>query len=354
LNVDVRHRVAIVGTGAVSALWFPPLLERQDTRIVAVVDVEESFAHAALERHGVDCPVFRGIADAIAATAPTIVVNLTPPEHHRAVVGTALQLGCDVLGEKPMAAALDEALELVTLAEATGRTYAVMQQRRYVAGIRALRDGIAAGRIGRPELICADYYMAPHFGGFRAQMENPLLLDMAIHTFDQMRFITALEPIAVTCHAFNPPSSRYRGAAAAIVLFECGDGAVFSYRGSWAAEGFPTPWEAVWRVTGARGTALWDGSGAPTAETAEPPTDTQALFSLFEQSEWTPTYTDLEGHSGCIDAVFGALARGARPETDCADNVKSLTMVSAALASARRGGRVVIADHVREAAAKLS
>jgi predicted dehydrogenase len=344
-----QHRVAVVGAGRVSKLWFPSLLERPDVEIVALVEAVEPLAHEAQSNYGFSSPVYSDLVTAIGEREPNIVVNLTPPEHHRSVVGTALELGCHVFGEKPMAATLEEALELVALAESTGRVFGVMQQRRYVIGCRTLRDGIAAGRIGRPELICADYFMAPRFGGFRAEMDSPLLLDMAIHTFDQVRFITGIEPTAVYCHEFNPPSSRYRGSAAAVCIFECADGAVFSYRGSWAAEGCPTSWETEWRVDGDLGTAIWDGTGIPSSETAVEPADADALFWPVDRADWAPTFTGREGHAGCIDALFAAVEQGVKPETDCTDNVKSLVMVLAALESARRGERVLIADLIREA-----
>ena len=41
-------------------------------------------------------------------------------------------------------------------------------------------------------------------------MESPLILDMAIHTFDQARFITGADPVSVYCHEFNPPGSWYK------------------------------------------------------------------------------------------------------------------------------------------------
>ncbi len=123
-----------------------------------------------------------------------------------------------------------------------------------------------AGTIGRVGYVGADFFLGPHFGGFREAMESPLILDMAIHTFDQARFITGADPVSVYCQEFNPPGSWYAGNASAICIYEMSDGSVFCYRGSWCAEGAPTSWEAAWRVTGEQGTALWDGSGAPYAE----------------------------------------------------------------------------------------
>src|SRR5581483_10997567 len=140
--------------------------------------------------------------------------------------------------------------EVLRVAQKTGNTYSVMQNRRYLKQIRAFRDLLASEAIGTVGSIHADFFLGPHFGGFRDAMESPLIVDMAIHTFDQARFITGADPASVYCHEFNPPGSWYEGNASAICIFEMSDGSVFSYRGSWCAEGLNTSWESDWRVTG--------------------------------------------------------------------------------------------------------
>ena len=243
---------------------------------------------------------------------------------------------CHVLGEKPIAKTLEDAQALVRAAKEAGRTYAVMQNRRFEHGIRTLRDGLAAGRIGSVTTLACDFFKAPHYGGFRDAMESPLLVDMAIHQFDQARLLAGAEPVAVSCHEFNPVGSRYRGGAAAVCTFELADGSVFSYRGSWSAEGFGTSWNGSWRVVGTAGTALWDGEGDPVAEIACAPEEPALLYPV-EHAEWERTWDGPTGHAGCLDEMLTALVDGRRPETDASDNLKSLAMVLAALASASEG-----------------
>jgi predicted dehydrogenase len=331
-------RVAVAGAGLISPAWLPLLRDRTDVEVVSVADPDEATARAALARDGLDAPVFATLEAAAAATAPDVVVNLTPPAAHRSVVETALGLGCHVLGEKPIATSLADAHALIAAARSAGRTYAVMQNRRFEPGVRTLRAAIAADRIGRPTILSCDLFVAPHFGGFRDQMASPLLLDMAIHQFDQARFLTGADPVAVTCHELNPAGSWYAHGAAAICLFEFDDGTVFSFRGSWCAAGFATSWNGAWRITATRGSALWDGDGEPVAEiTVEPPEPT--LLHPTERVELQP-WRGLTDHAACLDDMLGALADGRRAETDCADNVKSFAMVVAAIESARSGTRV--------------
>ena len=71
-------------------------------------------------------------------------------------------------------------------------------------------------------------------------MDSPLLLDMAIHQFDLARMMTGADPEHVYTVEYNPHGSWYRGDAAASCIFEMSNGVVFTFNGSWAAEGCAT------------------------------------------------------------------------------------------------------------------
>src|SRR3954447_19804290 len=195
-------RVCVVGTGAIAEQWLPLLRDHPDADVVALVELDRAAARAALQRDGLDAPIFDDLATAVASTGPEVVVNLTPPNIHRQIVEAALALGCHVLTEKPLATSLEDAQALVAAARGAGRWLSVMQNRRFDHGVRTLRDGIADGRIGRPAMLACDLLLAPHFGGYRDRRASPLLVDMAIHPFDQARLLTGLEAVAVTCHEF--------------------------------------------------------------------------------------------------------------------------------------------------------
>ncbi len=62
------------------------------------------------------------------------------------------------------------------------RIHAVVQNRRYIPGVRRIRRMIETGALGELTALHADFFIGAHFGGFRDAMQNVLLLDMAIHT----------------------------------------------------------------------------------------------------------------------------------------------------------------------------
>lgn len=195
------YRVIIAGCGAMANTWADYALQRPDTEIVGLVDLYEQTALAFAARHGLTCPTFTDIREAIQATGANIVFDVTIPASHYGIAMTALKEGCHVFGEKPLAESFSDCTDIVQTARSTGHIQAVMQNRRFDPRIRAYQHLISGGAIGQVGYAGADFFLGPHFGGFRDLMDSPLLLDMAIHTFDQARYI--LEPTRYRCTAMS-------------------------------------------------------------------------------------------------------------------------------------------------------
>jgi predicted dehydrogenase len=335
-----RWKIAIVGCGGMARRWIEYALKRDDCEIAAFVDIRLESAERYKNEYGVG-EAFVDVREAIQSTGANLVFDITIPESHFNVVTTAMELGCNVFGEKPMADSIEKSRQILETARRTGRTYSVMQNRRYIKNIRALREAVRSGAIGEVGFVSADFFLGPHFGGFRDAMDSPLILDMAIHTFDQARFITGKDPVSVYCHEFNPQGSWYKGNASAICIFEYADGSIFNYRGSWCAEGAPTSWESQWRVVGSNGTAMWDGTTTPYYEVVVPAQE-HVFLNKYERFEAETSWNGKEYHEGCFDEMFAALIEGRPAETDCHDNIKSVAMVYGAIESARTGKKVTL------------
>ncbi|HWE61648.1 MAG TPA: Gfo/Idh/MocA family oxidoreductase [Chloroflexota bacterium] len=334
-----RRRAALVGAGGMGRNWAENLRGCDEVELVAWVDLRPEVAAAAAAALDLrDLHTGTTLAAALRATRPDFVVDVSTPEAHHDVTLEALAYGVPVLGEKPMADTMERARAMVAASERAGTLYMVSQSRRYHAGLASFR-ALIAGCLGPLGMITTDFFLGPHFGGFRETMASPLLLDMAIHTFDAARYLSGADPVAVYCEQFNPAWSWYAGAACATALFELSGGLRYTYRGSWCAEGRPTSWEGEWRAIGAQGTATWNGEQAPVAEVV---TAQDGFFSsVAQRSEALPTW-EHSGIAASLRDFLGALRTGATPMGECHDNIKSLAMVFAAIESASSGRRVLI------------
>ncbi len=334
-----KFEIIVAGCGSMSKEWVKYALSREDCSIAGLVDIKKENAEALANKYDLDTGIFTELNEALQAARANLVFDVTLPGSHKDIVTTALKAGCDVFGEKPMAASLQEAAEMVKTAADTGKTYAVMQNRRFHKNGRAFRHLLSSGVIGKPGFMCSDFFLGPHFGGFRDLMDSPLLLDMSIHTFDQARFYSGADPISVYCHEFNPEGSWYSGNASAVCIFEFTGGLVFNYRGSWCAEGCNTSWDAAWRVIGSKGTACWDGEGEPYCEIALPSGENHSIRKTRKvKAEYV--WNGRDGHFGCLDEMFASLLEDRKAETDCTDNIKSIAMVYGAIQSAKEGRKI--------------
>ncbi len=330
-------KALLVGAGGMGQNWGRTLKENPNVEIGGWVDVKSGAAAEAADKLVLsEAWTGEDLGKALAEVRPDFVVDVTIPEAHHGVTLQSLAAGVPVLGEKPMAANMQQAREMVAASEKAGKLYMVSQSRRYDARLHAFRQ-LVAEQTGPLGILNSDFYIGAHFGGFRDEMASVLLLDMAIHTLDAARYVSHADPISVYCEEFNPEWSWYKGASSATALFEMTGGLRYTYRGSWSSEGRDTSWEAEWRAVGPRGTALWDGSGAPTAGIV---TGTEGFTRQSEIVDGVVRHDAPPGIAGSLADFLNALETGRTPMGECHDNIKSLAMVFAAIESSATGRRV--------------
>jgi len=332
-----KLRAVMVGCGGITRSWLSPLKTMDNVELVGLVDIVEANARARAEEYQLAQAVIGTDLDSVLRhTQPDVVFNCTVPEAHAPVSIAALEFGCHVLQEKPLADGMDAARRMIAVAEERDRILAVIQNRRYDANIRRLVQFVRSQAVGPLTTVNSDFYLGAHFGGFRDHMPHVLLLDMAIHTFDAARLITNANPVSVFCKEWNPAGSWYDRDASAVAIFEMTDGLVYTYRGSWCAEGLNTTWESDWRLVGQRGSIHWDGGTTFEEERA---VQTGGFLSTLEPVA-VPLIDPGEkvgGHAGVIREFLRCVQSGEQPETRAADNIHSLAMVFGAIESATSG-----------------
>jgi len=333
------YKIIVAGCGGMSPIWIEMARARKDCQIVALVDPNMDAAHQKKEQYNLKANIYSNMAEALEKENGNLVFDITVPEAHVDTVTRALEAGCHVFGEKPMSDNLEDAEKMVACADRVNREYFVMQNQRYHPQVRALKNFLESKVLGEMGQISANFQLNPHFGGFREEMESPLIADMSIHTFDMARFITGKNPISVYCHEFNPSWSWFDGDASAVCIFEMEEGMVFDYRGSWCANGLNTSWQSQWRVACEKGAVYWDGLD-------------QLYYDIIPRKKrekgWIPSGAEKPtlipippspmehtGHVACVEEMFEALWNGTKAQTDCRDNINSIRMVYKAMESSR-------------------
>jgi predicted dehydrogenase len=337
-------RVLQIGVGGFGAVWLGALAElRGEASLVGLVDREPATLEAAAAR--ADVPADRCFTDvdaALASNGADLALVVVPPESHRPVALRCLEAGLPVLVEKPLAGSRDDSFALVAAAARSGLELAVSQNYRYRPVIETARRALASGRLGALGQARIEFRYHHDFRGtFREAMQDPLLLDMAVHHFDLIRFVTGLEPRAVAAHSWNPPWSQYAGDASAVCLFTLENGARVVYEGSWHPRVQATDWNCRWLLECERGYLTLDRDRVTICEQADPhripePGDGVEELPLVELGH--------HDQAAMLMDFMRALRAGEAAPTTAADNLRSLEMVFAAVESARQGREIPFAS----------
>jgi predicted dehydrogenase len=331
-------RVLQVGVGGFGSVWLGAL--GGEAVHDALVDRDAAALAAAAERIGVAPDrCFTDLDAALAANGADMALVVVPPSAHRPVAERCLESGLPVLVEKPLAGSREDSVALVQAARRTGRQLAVSQNYRYRPVIETARQVVASGRLGRLGQARIEFRHHYDFRGtFREAMEHPLLLDMAVHHFDLIRFVCRLEPLRVSAWSWNPPWSQFAGDASAVCVFDMDGGARVVYEGSWHPRAQFTDWNCRWLLEGEGGYLIVDGDRVLLGEgldphLVEPPAPVELPLVELERQDQAAVVSDF----------MRAVRAGEAAPTAAADNLRSLEMVFGAVESAQLGRPVALA-----------
>ncbi|MEP7205717.1 MAG: Gfo/Idh/MocA family oxidoreductase [Casimicrobiaceae bacterium] len=192
-DVTNSLRIGIAGCGwATQALHVPALRRAGVGAIVAVSDPREQLRAAF---PGV--PFHTDWREMLTTRVADIVLVATPPAFHAEVAIAALEAGCHVLLEKPVATNRADALRIAAAVQATNRIVVVGFNQRCHPVLLRVRAAMAAGLFGTIEAIDVTWHSGAGLGardwlGERAR-GGGALFDLGSHVVDLWRFLTGDE-----------------------------------------------------------------------------------------------------------------------------------------------------------------
>jgi len=185
-------RIGVLGTGRIGAMHAELLARRVPGAALAVVydAVPES-----ADRLG--APVARSVEDVLSSPAVDAVAVCSSTDTHVDLVVAAAEAGKAIFCEKPLSLDLDEVDRALAAVERAGVLLQIGFNRRFDPGHRAVRDAVAAGKVGDVHILrITSRDPAPPPLDYIA-VSGGLFLDMTIHDFDMARFVTGSEVVEV-------------------------------------------------------------------------------------------------------------------------------------------------------------
>jgi predicted dehydrogenase len=171
-------RVAVAGTGAFGRnhLRVYHELEAAGFPVVLTASVEPDAARAAETAEKYSIPVFSTLDEMLRADLRLDAASVAVPTvHHHAVASALLDAGVDVLVEKPIAATLAQADELLELAAKKGRVLQPGHLERFNPAVLAVQ----------PQLRRPMFFEAHRLSVFTPRaLDVDVVLDLMIHDLD--------------------------------------------------------------------------------------------------------------------------------------------------------------------------
>jgi predicted dehydrogenase len=238
-----------------------------EVKLVGAVDRDIGNAsRISVQLDNLQTRFFPSLEAAIEKVSVDAVLITTQTASHADLIRSALNHGLHVLVEKPFVEIVDEAAELVALAERRSCLAMVSQNYRFFPAARMAADMVRSNSLGRLYRISVDFRRSVARGdheraAWLRTQPQPLLKDLAIHHFDLMRMVSGLEPQKVFCRSGKPPNSKFVDSSSASAIIDFGPDLIATWRGTWESSGDETPYSGEWRLEFENGDVLWTCRG---------------------------------------------------------------------------------------------
>jgi predicted dehydrogenase len=338
---DPRHyhpKIGLIGCGGITAAHLKAY-RRAGYDVVALCDVIRDNAEGRRKEFYPKASVYTDYAELLQRKDIAVVDIAAHPDQRLPIIEAAIKAGKHVLSQKPFVLDLDEGERLVKLADKHGITLAVNQNGRWAPHFSYIREAIKRGLIG--EVMSA--HLGVHWNhawiGKTAfnEVHHAILYDFAIHWFDITRiFLAAKEPQQVCAYVTRAPGQEPKPPLLAQAMIK--------YDGAQASLVF----DAFTKYGPLDRTYLAGTKGSITSTGVSLSKQKVTLYSAKGygspklRGTWFP-----DGFHGSMAELLRSIEEKREPSHSARDNLKSLAVCFAAVASADAGGQPMIPGKIR-------
>ncbi len=341
LPTKYRPRIALIGAGGVSEFHLKAYQECAFD-VAAIVDRSAEKAQSKRDQYFPEAEALTDYREVL-RRSDIKVIDATPhPRDRLPVLEESIEAGKHVLSQKPFVLDLDEGQNLVKLAKKRNVKLAINQNGRWAPHFSYLRKAIEAGLIGEVTSIDFSLQWDQTWIAGNSAFENIrhlILFDFAIHWFDMANCLMRNQKAdTVYALATRFPGQCFRPAAIASAIISYPQAQVrMSFHGH-TQHGE----QDVTTVVGTEGVLRAQGKGI----NEQPGLDVftkSGHCSVPLEGSWFES-----GFQGAMGELLCAIEENREPLHGAENNLKSLELCYAALASAD-SGEVVKVGSIRNA-----
>jgi len=180
-------RLGLIGAGRMGRTHLRALAGSGQVAVTAIAEVSAPGRDAVASSGAALYPAVGPMLDGAAIDG---VLITAPSDQHAQIVAEVAARGLPILCEKPCGVTTAQTRAAAAAAAAAGVPFQVAYWRRYVPALRRLREQIGGGDLGTVHLVtCYQWDDQPPSAAFRAH-SGGILIDMGVHEFDQLRWLT--------------------------------------------------------------------------------------------------------------------------------------------------------------------
>ena len=201
-------RVSVVGCGAVSENHLKALKKISAVRISSVVDIKKDRADSSAQKY--KCKAYYDFDTMLREDKPDCIHICTPHYLHVPMAVKALNIGINVLCEKPCAISAEGLSELRSAQKGSTACFGVCFQNRYNESVKEIKKIIDRETFGKVISARAmvhwsrgkEYY-SDDWHGIKEKEGGGVTVNQSVHTQDLLRYLIGADVKSVTAHVFN-------------------------------------------------------------------------------------------------------------------------------------------------------
>jgi len=200
--MDKKLNVAVIGIGSMGKMHARVYSEIEQAKLVAVCDIDEKTGqYIAAQYH---CKYYKDYKEMLKNEQLDAISLVVPTKFHHSIAKDIINAKVNILIEKPIAATVDEAKDIINLAKKNEIKLMIGHIERFNPAVQELKRLIAAGELGEISSISAK-----RVGLFPLRIKDAnVVIDAGVHDIDIFNYLLDSKPTKISSNVAKAVASH--------------------------------------------------------------------------------------------------------------------------------------------------